>query len=158
MKKLLFATFCVVVALSANAQGTLNFNNITSVEQVSGPDGVLGEGFTAQLQLADGTNVGDPTAFIVGPNGATGLFDGGVRTIAGVDGPGPVDLRVFVTNADGSLFGSSAVFSQPLGGHGTPAATPGNLAMQSFTVVPEPSTILLAILGGGALLMLRRRK
>lgn len=158
MKKLLFATFCVVVALSANAQGTLNFNNIASEEQVSGPDGVLGEGFTAQLQLADGTNVGDPTGFIIGPNGATGLFNGGLRTIAGVEGPGPVDLQVFVTNADGSLFGTSAPFAQPLGGHGTPTNPPGNLAMQSFTVVPEPSTILLAILGGGALLMLRRRK
>lgn len=158
MKKLLFATFCVVVALSANAQGTLDFNNIPSRAQVSGPDGVLGEGFTAQLQLADGTNVGDPTAFIVGPNGATGLFNGGLRTIEGVAGPGPVELQVFVTNADGSLFGTSAPFSQPLGGQGVPAATPGALAMQSFTVVPEPSTILLAILGGGALLMLRRRK
>ena len=158
MKKLLFATFCVVVALSANAQGTLDFNNIPSRAQVSGPDGVLGEGFTAQLQLADGTNVGDPTTFIVGPNGATGLFNGGSRTIAGVAGPGPVNLQVFVTNADGSLFGTSEIFSQPLGGHGDPPATPGALAMQSFTVVPEPSTILLAILGGGALLMLRRRK
>lgn len=157
MKKLLFATFCVVVALSANAQGTLDFNNIPSRAQVSGPDGVLGEGFTAQLQLADGTNVGDPTPFIIGPNGATGLFNGGTRTIENVASPGPVDLQVFVTNADGSLFGTSAVFSQSLGG-GNPPTPPGSLGMQSFTVVPEPSTILLAILGGGALLMLRRRK
>ena len=156
MKKLLFATFCVVVALSANAQGTLNFINATA--PVSGPDGPLGEGFTAQLQLADGTNVGDPVNFRVNAGAGTGIFVGGTRTIAGVEGPGPVDLQVFVTNADGSLFGTSAPFSQPLGGHGNPPATPGGLAMQSFTVVPEPSTILLAILGGGALLMLRRRK
>lgn len=157
MKKLLFATFCVVVALSANAQGTLNFLNATA--PVSGPDGPLGEGFTAQLQLADGTPVGgDPVNFRSNNGVGTGIFVGGTRTIAGVMGPGPVDLQVFVTNADGSLFGTSDVFSQPLGGHGEPAATPGALAMQSFTVVPEPSTILLAILGGGALLMLRRRK
>lgn len=160
MKKLLFATFCVVVALSASAQGVLTFSTTRSGAQVNGPDGPVGEGFTAQLQLADGTNVGDPTTFIIHPTtgAATGLFNGGNRTIAGVAGPGPVDLQVFVTNADGSLFGTSAVFSQPLGGHGDPPATPGALAMQSFTVVPEPSTILLAILGGGALLMLRRRK
>lgn len=160
MKKLLFATFCVVVALSANAQGTLDFNNIPSRAQVSGPDGVLGEGFTAQLQLTDGTNVGAPVNFIANPTtgAATGLFNGGSRTIENVAGPGPVNLQVFVTNADGSLFGTSAPFSQPLGGHGDPPATPGALAMQSFTVVPEPSTILLTILGGGALLMLRRRK
>lgn len=157
MKKLLFATFCVVVALSANAQGTLNFLNLSA--PVSGPDGLLGEGFTAQLQLVDGTNVGDPANFIVNSNtGPTGVFNGRTRTIDGVEGPGPVDLRVFVTNADGSLFGTSAPFSQPLGGHGTPPATPTGLTMQSFTVIPEPSTILLTILGGGALLMLRRRK
>ena len=157
MKKLLFATFCVVVALSANAQGTLNF--INAMAPVSGPDGPLGEGFTAQLQLADGTTVGgDPVNFRVNNGVGTGIFVGGTRTIAGVEGPGPVNLQVFVTNADGSLFGTSDVFSQPLGGSGTPAAPPVNLAMQSFTVVPEPSTILLAILGGGALLMLRRRK
>lgn len=159
MKKLLFATFCVVVALSANAQGTLDFFNPTA--PVSTSDGVLlGEGFTAQLQLEDGTNVGDAVNFRSNPNtgAGTGLFVGGERTIDGVTGPGPVNLQVFVTNADGSLFGTSAPFSQPLGGHGTPPATPGALAMQSFTVVPEPSTILLAVLGGGALLMLRRRK
>ena len=156
MKKLLFATFFVVVALSANAKGTLNFINLQA--PVSGPDGRLGEGFTAQLQLADGTNVGDPVSFIINAQGGTGVFNGGTRTIAGIEGPGPVNLQVFVTNADGSLFGTSEPFTQPLGGHGAPPATPAGLAMQSFTVVPEPSTILLAILGGGALLMLRRRK
>lgn len=158
MKKLLFATFCVVVALSANAQGTLDFFNPTA--PVSGPDGLLGEGFTAQLQLENGTNVGDAVNFRSNPNtgAGTGLFVGGNRTIEGVAGPGPANLQVFVTNADGSLFGTSDVFSQQLGGHGNPPATPGSLAMQSFTVVPEPSTILLAVLGGGALLMLRRRK
>ena len=161
MKKLLFATFCVVVALSASAQGVLTFSTTRSGAQVNGPDGPVGEGFTAQLQLAeDGTNVGDPTTFIIHPTtgAATGLFNGGNRTIDGVAGGNSVNLQVYVTNADGSLFGTSEIFSQPLGGHGDPPATPGALAMQSFTVVPEPSTILLAILGGGALLMLRRRK
>lgn len=158
MKKLLFATFCVVVALSANAQGTLSFVNLAA--PVSGPDGPLGEGFTAQLQLEDGTAVGGPADFLVNRNtgAGTGVFNGGSRTIEGVAGPGPVNLQVFVTNADGSLFGTSAIFAQPLGGHGVPPATPAALGMQSFTVVPEPSTILLAVLGGGALLMLRRRK
>ena len=79
MKNLLLAALCVAATLSASAQGTVNFANIGGGVNapVTGPDGLLGAGFTAQLQLADGTNVGDPANFL-----ANGLFSGGTRTVA----------------------------------------------------------------------------
>jgi len=58
--------------------------------------------------------------------------------------------------------GSSDLFSQgPLGGTGTPPATPPTITnMRSFNlfVVPEPSVIALGALGLGALLLRRVRK
>lgn len=162
MKKLLLAALCVAATLSASAQGTVNFANIGGGVNapVSGPDGLLGAGFTAQLQLGDGTNIGDPAPFL-----ANGLFSGGSRTVAGVAGGANATLQVFVSNADGSISGTSGQVSITLANPNavpvpeTPAALAG---LSAFTaaggaVVPEPSTIALALLGGAALL-LRRRK
>lgn len=165
MKKVLLAALCVAATLSASAQGTVSFANVGGGVNapVTGPDGLLGAGFTAQLQLADGTNVGDPANFL-----ANGLFSGGARTIDGVAGGSTADLQVAVSNADGSITGTSGVFTVTLGGGGTPPAPPAALSgLTAFTVaggggggvdpIPEPSTIVLALLGGAALL-LRRRK
>lgn len=164
MKKVLLAALFVAASVGASAQGTVNFANVGGGVNapVSGPDGLLGAGFTAQLQLADGTAVGDPAPFL-----ANGLFSGGARTIAGVAGGSSADLQVVAMNADGSITGTSGVFSVSLGGGGTPPAPPAALAgLTAFSVaggggvvdpIPEPSTVILALLGGAALL-LRRRK
>ena len=165
MKKVLLAALFVAASLGANAQGTVSFANVGGGVNapVSGPDGLLGAGFTAQLQLADGTNVGDPAPFL-----ANGLFSGGARTIDGVAGGSTADLQVFVSNADGSVTGTSSVITVTLGGGGVPPAPPAGLTgLSAFTLsagagpvdpIPEPSTIALAILGGAALLFGRRRK
>lgn len=162
MKKVLLAALFVAASVGASAQGTVNFANVGGGVNapVSGPDGLLGAGFTAQLQLADGTPVGAPAPFL-----ANGLFSGGARTIAGVAGGSTADLQVAAMNADGSIAGTSGVFSVSLGGGGTPPAPPAALAgLTAFTIgagnvdpIPEPSTVILALLGGAALL-LRRRK
>ncbi|MDA7632625.1 PEP-CTERM sorting domain-containing protein [bacterium] len=162
MKKLLLAALCVAATLSASAQGTVNFANIGGGVNapVSGPDGLLGAGFTAQLQLGDGTNIGDPAPFL-----ANGLFSGGSRTVAGVAGGANATLQVFVSNADGSISGTSGQVTVTLANPNavpvpeTPAALAGLSAFNAAggAVVPEPSTIALALLGGAALL-LRRRK
>jgi|SaaInl7_100m_RNA_FD_contig_101_514929_length_1209_multi_62_in_0_out_0_2 hypothetical protein len=164
MKNLLLAALCVAATLSASAQGTVNFANIGGGVNapVTGPDGLLGAGFTAQLQLADGTNVGDPANFL-----ANGLFSGGTRTVAGVAGGSAANLQVFVSNADGSISGTSGQITVTLANPNavpvpeTPAALAGLSAFNAVggagNVIPEPSTIALALLGGAALL-LRRRK
>mgnify|MGYP003957428207 CR=1 FL=1 len=61
MKKLVLSALCALATLSAAAQGTVNFANVGGGVNapVSGPDGLLGAGFTAQLQLEDGTAVGE---------------------------------------------------------------------------------------------------
>jgi len=160
MKKLLLAALCVAATLSASAQGTVSFANVGGGVNapVSGPDGLLGAGFSAQLQLADGTNVGAPAPFL-----ANGLFSGGSRTIDGVASGASADLQVAVLDGSGAVVGTSNSFAVTLGGGGVPPAPPSSLGgLTAFTVggapaIPEPSTIVLAILGGAALL-LRRRK
>ena len=164
MRKLLFTILCAAAVVAANAQGTLNFLNLGQPVKELATDMPIGAGFTAQLHMAEGTTpgdaIGDPADFITGPNGPTGLFNGGTITINGVSGPGPVNLMVHASNADGTIFGWSAPFEQPLGGHGTPPAVTPGLAMGTFyvDVIPEPSHIALALLGGAALLFSRRRK
>ena len=167
MKKLLLSALLVAATFSANAQGTVSFANIGG--GVNAPftlDGApigAGSGAVAQLQLADGTNVGDSAAFL-----ANGLFSGGVRTIDGVAGGGSATLQVAVLDCAGAVLGVSIQVTVKLGGAGTPPSTPAALSGLSAVAavsgggaavdpIPEPSTIALAILGGAALL-LRRRK
>ena len=90
------------------------------------------------MQLADGTPVGEPVKFRDHPitGEGTGVFIGGVLGIEGVPGPGPVDLMVFITNEDGSRYGTTAWFSQPLGGHGTPPALPPPLQLTTYWSPP----------------------
>lgn len=137
MKKLLFVLLCAA-AWNAAAQGTVDFINLHARLGIPGSPPCFdtkwfGSDFTAQLQLADGTPVGEPVKFKDHPitGEGTGIFVGGVRVIEGVPGPGPVNLQVFVTNEDESLFGTSMTFSQYLGGHGSPPATPAFLQLQT---------------------------
>ena len=123
MKRLIYVlTVCtslVACCTMVSAQGTVNFANIGGGVNapVSGPDGLLGAGFIAQLQLADGTNVGEPAPFL-----ANGLFAGGTRVIEGVDGGSNVELLVWASNVAGSISGYSHVFTVMLGAGGTPPA------------------------------------
>lgn len=147
MKKLLFASLCAAI-WNAAAQGTVDFNNLREWMRIgipaSGPCEEtmwLGSEFTAQLQLADGTPVGKPVKFLDHPitGEGTGFFVGGVRVIEGVPGPGPVHLQFFVTNEDGSLYGTQDAYNQTLGGHGVPPATPPALRLTIFTSPPNES-------------------
>ena len=145
MKKLLFALSCAA-AWNAAAQGTVDFHNLYEPIGIPGSKPCeetmwLGSDFTAQLQLADGTPVGEPVKFLDHPITGKGLgvFVGGVRVIESVPGPGPVDLQIFVTNEDGSLYGRKNADNQSLGGHGTPPALPPVLRLTTFTSPPDES-------------------
>lgn len=145
MKKLLFVLLCAA-AWNAAAQGTVDFNNHFAPIGIPGSPPCydakwLGSDFTAQLQLADGTPVGEPVKFRDHPitGEGTGIFIGGVRVIEGVPGPGPVDLMIFVTNEDGSLFGTKNAYNQPLGGQGIPPILPPALRLTIFTSLPDES-------------------
>ncbi|MDB4746193.1 hypothetical protein OAG52_03280, partial [Verrucomicrobia bacterium] len=94
MREFLIAC-CFIFAIPnpVQSQGTVNFANIGGdFDPVSGPDGLLGPEFEAQLQLADGTNLQDPASFLESPifsggshgsTGPSGIFSGGSRSIPG---------------------------------------------------------------------------
>jgi len=184
MKKTTIAilSLLLVSVTTTFGQGTINFGNRVSPNfaPVTMPDGTTrldGAGFSAQLYLAGSlTAVGTPVPF------RTGTVAGSWQlTEIPVPGVAPGTTASFLVRAwangggafatydaartGGQLYGESLSFtSLPLGGGSPPAAEPnivGNpLAannLQPFSLVPEPSTIALGLIGAFALL-LRRRK
>jgi len=171
MKKLLVTLAAVLASVSAFAQGqiVIKNNGLTDAAGNSYNAPVTGDttGATAQL-------------FLVGAGGAltpltpTTTFRTGAAapyvTAVAVDVPGTTPggsgtfrLRAFVGSSydTASVRGESADFTvaglggQPASG---PPLTPPNLnGLQSFALVPEPSTIALGVLGAAALLIRRRK-
>lgn len=173
-----------MATLSALAQGTVNFNNAPSavggtgarIFDVDGTTALAGTAFLAQLYAG-------PTADSLAPIGATltfrtgagaGFVDtaaGTARTIGSVAAGAVATIQVKAWEAAsgatyeaalaaGGKTGFSNVITVTTGGAGEPPSLPANLTgLTSFqlTIIPEPSTIALGLLGVGALL-LRRRK
>jgi len=140
----------------------------------------LGDGtYVAQLYFgAPGsmesalTPVASPAAnFRASTTTLPGTWSGGTRTLTGFAAGAAVVLQVRVWNtADGSDYGTafaknnglytgkSPIFNYTVPNPGDPASAYLMANFTGFTVaVPEPSVIVLGILGAGALL-LRRRK
>ncbi|MCI0538259.1 MAG: PEP-CTERM sorting domain-containing protein [Verrucomicrobiales bacterium] len=175
MKKLILAVAAVMVSVAAFAQGQITFNNrVAGVvdARVTFADGAnigqgVGAGYTAQLfggpdgtAAAALTALSPNTTFRTSSAAAQGYVNGVVVDVPGI-APGlkaSIQMRVF--DSGNLQVGQSAPISITLGGGTLP---PANLeGLQAFTVsggvvIPEPSTIALAALGVGALL-LRRRK
>ena len=189
MKKLLITTASFVLAVSSFAQGTFNFaNNVTTVTPPinapiydeggvrAGTTGRLaGSGFMVQLYArpagsagafeaagaavpflsAAGSGYWAPTQRIaqnIAPNGQAEVV---VRAWRVSDG-----ATWESANASGRGWGQSAALTIASGGGGTPQVLPQPLiGLTSFSLVPEPSTIALGIIGGlGTLMLIRRRK
>ena len=179
MKKLILTVAVVAAYVSAFGQGQVVFNNrITgSVDARAtfkgGPnDGQgVGAGYTAQLfggpagtPLSGLTALTPTTTFRTSSAAAQGYVNGVVVTIPGVaeGAQAALVMRVYPTGGSftsaGSIdMGESNLITIATGGGTLP---PTNLAgLNAFTVlIPEPSSIALAILGGASLLLLRRRK
>jgi len=168
MKKLIIAMAAVLVSVSAFGQGAVTFNNRVvgvvdaKVTFVGTTTGVSGAGYEAQLfGGAKGTAEAGLAALNPKTTFRTGAGAGYVSPpataveIAGVT-PGTdaaLQMRVFL---NGSLVGKSSVFNNATGGGTLP---PANLTgLTAFTVVPEPSTIALGVIGAAALFLIRRRK
>jgi hypothetical protein len=179
MKKLLVTIAAVLVTASTFAQGTILFNT-RIVGQVDAPvyqpDGTTGAGPGAvgQLFLVQG---GTYTALTP----ATTFRDGTANAIAAryvtqpataVTVPGvaagasaSIVLRAWM-GAPGSSYDSAAIRGESspitisLGGtpaQGAPIPDAVLTGLQGFTMVPEPSTIALGLLGAAALLYRRRK-
>lgn len=185
MKKLLLAIVAIGASVGVLAQGTVNFD--TSFAALGGPipglpiydaDGTTPlSGDSAWAQLYAGPDAGSLAPIGAAVNFLTGDFAGiiaaGTRAIPTV-APGAaaiIDVRAWeaaggasyeAALAGGFKVGANSLgggtFSVLTGGAGTPPSLPANLVgFQSFSLVPEPSTTALGILGAVALL-LRRRK
>lgn len=104
------------------AQGVLNFANIGGGVNapIVGPDGLLGAGWFAQLQLADGTNIGESAPFL-----ANGLFSGGTRVVPGVPYGVSVIFQVYAFNEEQAIGGASDTFYVTLGTEDNAAALSG---------------------------------
>jgi len=179
MKKLLVTLAAVLVSASTFGQGTILFNNRTPTgdARVTRPDGTgAGAGITAQLFLVGAggalTAIPGTTTFRETPAAATFFVNPTSVSVPGVaaGSAATVRMRAWATSAGsydaavaaGALRGESndVTISQlggtPAGG-GAPIPDPGLSGLQSFALVPEPSTMALGLLGAAALLYRRRK-
>jgi hypothetical protein len=181
MKKLLVTIAAVLVSVSAFAQGTVTVGNRNLTTGGNQPitlpngDGPGLSGGQAQLYVLQGTTytaVGAPINFRSTSAAAAPFLEVVPDVvIPGVPpgSPATVQLRAWVGGASydaaTQFKGSSAdIHLAQLGGDpgtGAPPITPPDLSgltgFQLQPVVPEPSTIALAVLGASAL-FIRRRK
>jgi len=171
MKKLILTVAAVMVSVAAFAQGEITFNNRVSgvvdarVTFADGPNAGqgVGAGYTAQLfggvDANSLTALNPSTTFRTSSAAAQGYVNGVGVIVPGIAPGGKATVVMRVFDSTSTQVGQSGAITITLGGG---VLTPANLeGMQPFTVtgtiVPEPSTIALAALGIGALL-LRRRK
>jgi hypothetical protein len=152
-------------ASSINGQGIIHFSNIPPVPNapifdVDCTTPLAGAAYQAQLYAGPQNApegalvpVGPSVSFITG-DGA-GFFMGGNREIPGVPvgQTAALQVRVWESNwatyeesvAEGGLFGKSDILNLPLGG---PLTSVQQLhGLESFCLVPEPSTWGLGLLG-----------
>ena len=182
MKRALLSLACVLITgLSALGQGTVNFANFPGTSRIFLPNGTtLAPLGSLNVALYWGpSNTSDAQLTQIGGLGGiapiAGVFSSGTRTTgSGTAGGATGRFQVWawstgfnsyaeaLASGDSSKYiGKSLSFDNATGNPsaqppGTPAALTG---LTSFSVapVPEPSTIILGLLGAGALL-LRRRK
>lgn len=172
MKKLIVAAAVGLLAVGALAQGQFNFGNRVTIAGIDAkvfkPDGVTplaGTDYWAQAYVGTSLDslapVGSPVNFRTGA--AAGYI---TSTIVTTPFPGGtqvfVEMRAWEAGADtfeaavagGKLFGKSDPIQLTVAE--APNTPPDMVGLKSFSLVPEPSTMALGLLGAAAL-MLRRR-
>jgi hypothetical protein len=176
----------LVVAVNAFAQGQVTFNNTPSQPVVDSSTGMAATPGVAIAGLYYATDLGAvpdtsvpldgftlAATTIVAPNAIfVGTYNGGTVTIPGTAEGQAVLLQVRAWSAAFSsyeaamtagapnLAGASNLMNVNLGGGSIPIPALSTRVL-SFTItpVPEPSTVVLGLLGGlGAMVLLRRRK
>lgn len=175
----------LLVAGNLFAQGLVTFRNAPAGAVIDGAtgapaaSGVLTAGLYFNTDLGASPDLGVPndgwqlagTTAVVGSFGG-GIYSGGNVGVPGVAGATEVLLQVRAWSSAYASFeaahnaqayaGGSNVMNVTLARPGTTDPVPSLASIvQGFTVtpIPEPSTIVLGLLGGlGAMVLLRRRK
>jgi hypothetical protein len=181
-KQLLTLALVAMTSVAAYAQGTIAFGNSTLTRvTVRGADGVV----RGNATTADGVNfyaffgpAGAAADALIqvqqpDPKASIGTTAGimanapSVFALPGTEGGQVVSLQIRAWNADHTIVGQTDVRQVTLGQTAGPGAviwqTATGIALDRFRplivdIVPEPSTIALAVLGLGSLLLFRRRK
>ncbi len=164
---------CVLIsaAVSAHAQGTLNFSNFVRQSGVDAPvidalgNRLAGSQYIAVLLLGESLTPVPGIAAVLRNGTGAGYFLGGAVDI-GVPAGSLQTIRVGVFDTTSGIDFASATIkaiSNPVtiltGGAGAPPSLPPDLVgLTNFRFVPEPSAIALGILGTIAWWGCRRRK
>lgn len=169
MKKLILAVAAVMVSVAAFAQGLITFNNrvgtaingrVTFADGPNAGQGV-GAGYTAQLFAGVDANsltaLVPTTDFRISSAAAQGYVNAVDVIVPGIAAGAKATVVMRVFDSTGFKAGESAAITITLGGGTLPPANLEGLQPFTASIIPEPSTIALAVLGIGALL-LRRRK
>ena len=155
-----------MIATSAFAQGTINFTNMKPTKQIiNDADGAKLEGGFAQLYAGKSADslaaVGSPVAFYTGTK--AGYFKGGVVDV-GFNGAGFFQVKAWqgADTFEAALVSgmSNVIGLTPGDSTAAPPGLPADLAgLEAFslTVIPEPGTIALAVLGLAAFFVRRRK-
>lgn len=165
----IMAALAMAGAAAHAADGTLWLNNYDQDGGNGYPIYYLAEGTvlaSGWVQIfGNGTAIGDKLPV------ADGFFDNGYGVVAGVAEGANADIKLQAWKGDGTYADATekaeATWNQKVGTNPALPATPSpemlNLpkgiivkAGEVNPVVPEPSTIALALLGGAALLLRRR--
>ena len=176
MKKVIIALAALIVTAAAYGQGTVQFNNRLTASGIDakvlmpgGGTAVSDPAFKAQIYAgAEGSAVtalkAVPTTTTFRTGNAAGYINPVDVSIPGIAGgsKSTMVMRVYngATYETSTIIGTSNPITITLGGAGSPPG-PGaemtGLTGFTLTLVPEPSTIALGILGVAALLFRRRK-
>jgi hypothetical protein len=178
-KTLLTLALVALTAVASHAQGTIAFGNsaLTRVQIRDGAtlrNATTGDGLNFYVFFGPANTAADALTQVQQPDpkASIGTTAGvmvnapSVFALPGTEGGQIVSLQIRAWNSSRSMVGETAVAQVTLG----PTAGPGAVIWQTATgtfvtrftpliiPVPEPSTIALAVLGLGSLLLFRRRK
>jgi hypothetical protein len=187
MKKLIIVALALATASTLSAQGLVKFSTtggrvsfatVAEGETAYKVGDFLGSDFIGVVKL-DGKEIGRANFSLSGGGAPTGRLAGDVLAIDGLAAGGAFTFTMEAFNAayeaadksllipggpDGLYFGKSAAFDYKTGVAGSVDPNDAALAMNvpnfgvdAYSVIPEPTTIALGVLGLSSLLLFRRR-
>ncbi len=174
MKKLIVAAAVGLTAIGALAQGQFNFGNRVTISgidaKVFAPGGATpldGAAYLAQAYVGADANSLAPvgTAVPFRSGAAAGYISSTIVTAPFAGGTSvTVEMRAWeaakgtsyeAALAAGGMFGSSNPITLTVAV--APNTPPDMVGLTSFSLVPEPSTMALGVMGAAALFLRRRR-
>lgn len=185
MKKLIVVSLALATATTMYAQGTVKFSStggrvsfatIADGETAYAVGDFIGSDFVGAVML-DGKEIGR-AKFADASGKPTGRMSGDVFAVDGLTEGGTYTFTLEAFNAayeaadksllipggpDGLYWGKSTPFDYKAGEPSNPLALPpvamnvDSFGVDAYSVIPEPTTIALGILGLSSLLLFRRR-